>query len=289
MKPARASSFIGICIAAVLPAFAQSGNMTLPKTVDAGSAFSVQTSGSGNASLYVVGLGQVLKHDIQLGGAAYFPEGSLFNAGRYTAFLSAGSSSTSGEFDVVPLAKPTDLSFLAKPSRLPVSLHDGITGAVYVFDTYRNLITNPLSISFALTNPVGATQTRTIPAREGAAWTTMDSSPQQGTDKFVAQAGDVNSSRVIRQVPGDPCGLRMSLQQSGQHVQLQTDPVRDCSGNAVPDGTIVTFTEAFNGAQSTVDVPVKRGIAQVQFPVHEGATISVASGVALGNQIHLEK
>jgi hypothetical protein len=38
-----------------------------------------------------------------------------------------------------------------------------------------------------------------------------------------------------------------------------------------------------------VDVPVKRGIAQVQFPVHQGATISVASGVALGNQIHLEK
>jgi hypothetical protein len=189
----------------------------------------------------------------------------------------------------MPAAKPADLSFLAKPSRLPVGLHDGITGAVYLFDTYRNLITYPTPVSFALTNPAGAVQTRAVVTRNGAAWTSMDSSPQQGTDKFVVQAGDVNSSRVIRQVPGDPCGLKMSALESGQHVQLQTDPVRDCSGNAVPDGTIVTFSETFNGAQSIVDVPVKRGIAQVQFPVHEGATISVASGVALGNQIHLEK
>jgi hypothetical protein len=279
---------VGTALAAALSAFAQSGDMTLPKTVEAGTQFSIQTSGSGNATLYIIGLGQVLKRDVQLGGTANFPAGSLYNAGRYVVVLS-GASSKSDEFDVVPASKPTDLSFLAKPSRLPVSLHDGITGAVYVFDTYRNLITNPMSVSFALTNPSGAVQTRAVATRNGAAWTTMDSTPQQGTDKFVAQAGDVNSSRIIRQVPGDPCGLKMSVQQSGQHVQLQTDPVRDCSGNAVPDGTIVTFTEAFEGAQSTVDVPIKRGIAQVDFPVHNDATISVASGVALGNQIHLEK
>ena len=285
----RSLFLVGAAFAAVLSASAQSGDMTVPKTVEAGSQFSIQTSGSGNATLYIIGLGQVLKRDVQLGGTAYFPAGSLYNAGRYAAVLSSGSSSMSGEFDVRPAAKPADLSFLAKPSRLPVGLHDGITGAVYVFDTYRNLITNPMPVSFALTNPTGAVQTRAVVTRDGAAWTTIDSTPQQGTDKFVAEAGDVNSSRVIRQVPGDPCGLKISALESGQHVQLQTDPVRDCSGNAVPDGTIVTFTEAFNGAQSTVDVPVKRGIAQVQFRVHQGATISVASGVALGNQIHLEK
>ena len=37
------------------------------------------------------------------------------------------------------------LVFLAKPSRLPVGLHDGITGAVYVFDAYKNLIVTPLA------------------------------------------------------------------------------------------------------------------------------------------------
>ena len=59
----------------------------------------------------------------------------------------------------------------------------------------------------------------------------------------------------------------------GQSLELQTNPVRDCSGNAIPDGTIVTFTENYAGTQSTVDVPLKRGIAQVEMRAHSGATI----------------
>jgi hypothetical protein len=117
----------------------------------------------------------------------------------------------------------------------------------------------------------------------------MDSTAQQGIDKFVARVGPVSSARVVAQVPGDPCGLKLSARQSGQHLQLTTDPVRDCNGNAVPDGTIVTFTEAYSGGQSTVDEPLKHGIAEVQMAVHNGATISVASGVVLGNQIRWEK
>jgi hypothetical protein len=78
----------------------------------------------------------------------------------------------------------------------------------------------------------------------------------------------------------------MSAKRSGQQLELQTEPVRDCSGNAVPDGTIVTFTEDYKGMQSTVDVPLKRGIAKVEMPAHNGATITVASGVVLGNEIH---
>ena len=117
----------------------------------------------------------------------------------------------------------------------------------------------------------------------------MDSTAQQGADKFVARVGDVSSMRIVGQVPGDPCTLKMSAHLSGQQVQLQTEPVRDCSGNAVPDGTIVTFTESYQGAQSTVDVPLKRGIAEVKMPARPGARISVASGVVLGNEIRWEK
>jgi hypothetical protein len=62
--------------------------------------------------------------------------------------------------------------------------------------------------------------------------------------------------------------------------------LRDCSGNAVPDGTVVTFTEMYDGGQSTVDVPLKRGIAQTELPAHDGAKISAATGVVLGNEIH---
>jgi hypothetical protein len=117
----------------------------------------------------------------------------------------------------------------------------------------------------------------------------MNSTAQQGTDRFVARIDQVSSERVVGQVPGDPCGLKMTARQSGQKVQLITDPVRDCNGNAVPDGTIVTFTETYNGLQSTVDEPLKHGIAEAEMPPHDGAAFSVASGVVVGNQIRWAK
>jgi hypothetical protein len=119
----------------------------------------------------------------------------------------------------------------------------------------------------------------------GAAWTQFDSTAHQGNGKFIASIGAVSSERVIGQVPGDPCRLKMSATPAGGLIRLQTDPIRDCSGNAVPDGTIVTFTAAYSGDQTTVDVPIKRGIAEAQLPVHPGAVITVASGVVMGNQI----
>ena len=44
-------------------------------------------TGSGNATLYIVGPEQVLKRDVQLGEASIFPAGSLYNAGHYLVFL----------------------------------------------------------------------------------------------------------------------------------------------------------------------------------------------------------
>jgi hypothetical protein len=279
----------GLTLAALPIAFAQGHSMSAPKNIQAGDAFTIQTTGSGKAALFIIGPGQVLKRDVQLGAAASFAAGSLYNAGHYLLVLKSESSVDNDSLDVTPANKPAELSFLAKPSRLPVGLHDGITGAVYLFDAYKNLITTPTPVSFELSSPSGTAQKRTVETHDGAAWTEMDSTAQQGSDKFAARTGDVSSTRIVAQVPGDPCGLKMSARQDGKQLDLATDPVRDCNGNAVPDGTIVTFTENYRGGQSTVDVPLKRGIAQVQMPVHSGATISVASGVVMGNQIGWEK
>lgn len=289
MRPRSACVLMGIAVVAMHLACAQSGGMILPTTVEAGNAFSIQSTGSGKAVLYIVGPGQVLKRDVQLGETTSFPAASLYNAGRYAVALMGTSSTDKGSLTVVPAPAPESLSFLARPSRLPIGLHDGISGCVYIFDTYHNLITAPTSVSFKLSNPSGAEQERSVSAHDGAAWTEMDSTTKEGIDKFEAQIDGVSSTRVVEQVPGDPCGLKMSATQSGQELQLTTSPVRDCSGNAVPDGTIVTFTESYDGAQSTVDVPLKRGIAQVEMPAHAGATITVASGVVLGNEIHWER
>lgn len=274
---------------AISAASAQSGNLNVPASIEAGAAFSIQCGGSGKATLYIVSPSQLIKRDVQLGEAASFAAGSLGNAGHYVVFLSSASVNESGSLEVLPAEKPADLTFIAKPSRLPVSLQGGITGAAYVFDSYRNLITKPQSVSFELSNPSSPTQTRLVQTRNGAAWTQMDSSPHEGKDQFIARVGDVSSTRVVNQVPGDPCSLKMNAKPAGGKIQLQTDPVRDCSGNAVPDGTIVTFTESYNDTRSTVDVPLKRGVASIEMPAHRGATISVASGVVLGNQIRWEQ
>jgi hypothetical protein len=282
-------AFFGALFAAAQLAPAQSGGLTLPSSIEAGSAFSVASSGSGKGTLYIVGLGQAIKRDVQLGETTFFEAGALYNAGPYQVILTGDGPQVTETLEVKPASKPADLSFLAKPSRLPVRLQSGITGAVYVFDSYKNLMTAPLPVNFDLTGPAGDSQTRTVTTRDGFAWTEMNSTAHQGNAKFVARIGNVSSARIIGQVPGDPCGLKMTASPDQDDVKLATAPVRDCSGNAVPDGTIVTFTESYNGLESTVDVPIKRGVAEVKMPSHAGAVISVASGVAMGNQIRWEK
>jgi hypothetical protein len=283
----RAFSFvIGVAIsAAALPALAQNGTLGVPKSVVAGSAFSIQSPSGAQGVLYIAGPSQVLKRDVQPGQPIAIAAGDLDSAGHYLAVLASASSTETGEFDVVPVSQPATLSFLAKPSRLPVGLQNGISGAVYIFDAYQNLITAPTPVSFQLSIPSEAIQSRTVTSHEGAAWTDMNSGSKDGNAKFVAQAGNVSATRIIQQVPGDPCGLKMSAKKVGGQIELETDPLRDCSGNAVTDGTIVTFTESWNGGQTTVDVPLKHGVAEAEVPAYNGARISVATGVVMGNEI----
>ncbi|MGA8110348.1 MAG: hypothetical protein WB974_12975 [Acidobacteriaceae bacterium] len=275
-------------LAAASGSQAQSGSMTLPASVTAGDAFSIPTSGSGSGALYLVGPGQALRREVQLGRSVSIAAGVLYNAGEYAVILATGSGTDAATLTVVPAAQPEVVSFLAEPSRLPVGLANAVSGAAYVFDKYHNLITTPLPVSFDLSNPSTPPQTRTVSTRDGVAWTRMNSAAREGEAKFVARVGGVATTRVIDEVPGDPCGITMSAKPDGGKVELQTAPLRDCAGNPIPDGTVVTFTESRDGMQSTVDVPLKKGIASVEMPAWPGATISVASGVVAGNEIRWE-
>jgi len=265
----------------------QSGGLRFPETVEAGTAFSVLTTGSGEATLYVAGPGDALRRKIQLGQSIAFGQEDLHNAGHYVVFLVSGSSTQSAQFEVIPSRQPATLSFLAKPSRLPVNLSNALSGVVYVFDVFRNLVLQPQPVSFELSDSTGHAQSRTATSHNGVAWVKMNSAAKAGPAQFQAVAGNIREKRVIQQVPGDPCSIRMSARGSGheERVALETEPVRDCNGNAVPDGTIVTFTETYQGGQSTVDVPLKRGVARTEMPARNGAVISVASGVVMGNEI----
>jgi hypothetical protein len=270
-------------------ASAQTSGLSFPEKVEAGTAFSVPTTGSGQANLYIAGPGDAIRRQIKLGENISFGPDDLHNAGHYVAFLVAGSSTQNAQFEVIASHQPATLSFLAKPSRLAVNLPNGLGGVVYVFDIFRNLVLQPQTVSFELSDSTGRTQSRTATTRNGVAWVKMNSAAKAGPAQFQAVAGNIRTKRVIQQVPGDPCSIRMTAHGSSQkekgRVALETEPVRDCSGNPVPDGTIVTFTETYNGGQSTVDVPLKRGIARTEMPARNGAVISVAAGVVMGNEI----
>jgi hypothetical protein len=261
-------------------------SLRFPATVKAGTAFSVSTVGVGPASLYIAGPGGILRRKVQLGETVSFAANDLQVAGHYVAFLLQGATPESVEFDVEPARQVAAVSFLAKPSRIAVNVPNGLSAVTYVFDVFHNLILESQQVSFRITDASGRVESRSATTQSGVAWVRMNSAARAGVAQFEAVAGNIRENRVVQQVPGDPCAIRMAAHQSGGRVALETEAVRDCNGNPVPDGTIVTFTESHPGGQSTVDVPLKRGIARTEMPAIPGAVISVATGVVMGNEIH---
>jgi hypothetical protein len=224
---------------------------------------------------------------VRLGEAVQLDSEDLHAAGVYTALLRAGASVVSRSFVVSP-APVERMSFLAQPSRVPANARDVIGGTVFVMDSRNNLVLTPVPVDFTLAVEGSPSLHRTANTQEGIAWTRMNSSLHSGNAQFTAASADVSIKRIVQQVAAEPCNLRFHAHAAKSAILVETDPVRDCSGNAVPDGMIVTFTDIDPLGKSTVDAVVKKGIAQAMLPVATHATISVAAGVVVGNEIHWE-
>jgi len=253
-----------------------------------GKPLTIGTSGQGDAILYLIGPGQVIKQSIKLGSDAQIKGEDLRSAGRWIAILRSGGKTQSQVFWVKP-GQPENLSFLARPSRVPVAQSNAISGTVFLFDQSHNLVLQPSAVTFDL-SVNGAGTKRSVTSHDGVAWINATSGPKAGAAQFVASVGDVSVRRVVQQVAAEPCGgsLRMRIaQRQKDMIVVQTDPIRDCSGNPVPDGTIVSFIETGQSGKSTIDARVKKGFAQAELPASNDATISVASGVTLGKELHV--
>jgi hypothetical protein len=265
------------CIAIAL----QAAELKVPSTVTAGAGLTIPTSGSGSATLYVSGPGTAIKRKVQLGQDIQLTGDELKYAGRYVVSI---DGSDSAQFFVIA-APVSTIAFLARPSRVPADRPDVIAGTAFVFDKYQNLVLQPQPIKFDLTAN-GQSTTRTETTKDGVAYTKFNSSKKEGAAEFTASAGPASVRRVVQEVASDPCAIRMRAQPDPKGILVQTEPIRDCAGNPVPDGTIVTFTSTDARGKSTVDARIKRGIAQAQLPASPDATISVAAGVVVGNEIH---
>jgi len=285
MRPLHKSCLWFLLIASLSLA-ASASDLRVPQTVTAGEKFTINTSGGGKATLYIVGPSQVLRRTIKLGESVTFDSNDLHSAGHYTVVLAGPSDNETAQMDVIPSLSPASISFLAKPARLPVNVQDAISGVVYVFDVFHNLIDQPGEVSFQLSVPGGATQSRNVSTQNGVAWIKMSSAPKAGMASFMARTGSIGAIRIVQQAPGDACNLKFTAHESHTGISLETDPLRDCSGNALPDGTIVSFTESCDGKQATVDVPIKRGIARTDMPAYPGAIISAATGVVMSSELH---
>lgn len=245
----------------------------MPQKITAGSEISLPSG----ATVYLFGPGTALKKDVKSGTDAKV---TLKQAGRYT-LIANGSAST---VEVVP-AQAKELAFLARPSRVPADRKDVISGTVFLFDNSHNLVIAPTPVKFDLSVKDGASQSRTVQAKDGVAYIKMNSGRQAGAAQFVAAVGDTTVHRVVQQTAADPCNLRMRAEKDKNGIVVETDPIKDCAGNPVPDGTIVTFTATDPQGRSTVDARIKKGVARAQLPPMQNATLSVAAGVVVGNEV----
>jgi hypothetical protein len=280
----RLIQFAFLLAALLFAHVADAAELRVPTDATAGAEVTIPTSGSGEGTFSLVGPGTAIKRAVKLGEPIRLSANDLQFAGRYIAVLN-GSSNDSGVFYVAP-GKPADVAFLARPSRVPASTRQVISGTAFIFDANHNLITQPTAVNFNLGVSNGKPETRTVTSRDGVAYVIFDSGRQAGAAQFTASFSANDVRRVVQVTASDPCNLRMRAQPAKNGVLVETDPIRDCAGNPVPDGTIVTFTEVDSSGRSTVDARIKKGVAQALLPQSESAQLSVAAGVVVGNEIH---
>jgi hypothetical protein len=275
---------VSTCIAGVC--FAQRADLRPPTAVTAGQSTVIATSGSGEATLYLLGPNHTSRKQVHLGQEIPIAIDEVRTAGRYLTILCSTSGCHSAFFYVTP-SSPASLSFLVHPSRVPVKQQNAISGVAFSYDKFNNLVLAPVTIDFQLRSSADESTSRFATTRNGVAWFRTNSSDHAGTTQLVAAVGDLSVHRFVQQVAGDPCNLRVKGQRTAKGILVETEPVRDCSGNPVPDGTVVTFTQTSEGGKSTVDMPIKQGVARAQFLESGPAVISAASGVAMGNQLQV--
>ena len=272
------------CLAVFLAqSFAQ--EITAPKTVVAGEQVSLSITGSGKATFYLMGPGISNKHEINLGEELKLRGDVLRTAGEYRVVV-CGDPCKSATFYVTP-AKPFSISFLVHPSRVPVSQSDAVSGVAFPFDQFHNLVLAPVPINFQLAAGKQSLLNKSVNTQAGAAWFRTSSSKSAGALQVSAAFEDILAKRVVQQVASEPCNLRLTGQRNATGILVQTEPVHDCSGNPVPDGTIVSFTASAGGMKSTVDAPIKKGVARAQMDASGAAVISGASGVVMGNELRV--
>jgi hypothetical protein len=274
-----------VCVAVCIAGVSLAQDLHVPTSAVAGNEATIATTGSGNATFYLLGPGVSRKNDLNLGADIHIPPQDLRNAGHYLAVLCSGTCRSASFY--VNADRPASLAFLVHPSRVAVSLGDAVSGVALPFDHYHNLVLAPVGINFQIAAGTTSLFSRPTRTQDGVAWFRTTSGKSAGIVQVIAALDDLSAKRVVQQVASDPCNLHINGQRTAAGILVQTEPVHDCAGNPVTDGTIVTFTATGANGKSTVDAPIKQGIARAQIKTPGAALISAASGVVMGNELRI--
>lgn len=260
--------------------------LNLPANVRAGEAVVARSTGSGSATFYLIGPGHVAKRQLHAGDSIQISADEIVTSGTYQAIICNPQECANANFYVAP-ARGADLVLLVHPSRVPVGEPNAISAVTVVLDRFQNLVLQPEAVTFGASTKATVVSSPPQMTRQGIVWTRLNSGLKDGTVEISASSGQLSERKVVEQVAAEPCNLHASAENKNNRVVLQTALVRDCRGNAVPDGTIVTFTKLDKLGRSTVDAPIKKGVARAEMAFGGPATISVACGVVVGNDIHM--
>jgi hypothetical protein len=281
-------TFVLLAVFAAMSAAQTPLGLQLPAHLVAGEATTIPSSGSGSATFYLIGPGHVAKRTFQAGNNIQISSVEIATSGTYQAVICTEKEQdcTNTTFYVAP-NRGKELVFLVHPSRIAVAEPNAISAVAVLVDRFQNLVLQPVGVTFHATTKENTVSSPPQMTRNGIAWTRLSSGLKDGRVEISASLGELSERRVVQQVAAEPCHLHVSAEHKGDHIDLQTEPVRDCRGNPVPDGTIVTFTKLDKMGRSTVDAPIKKGVARTEMSLAGPATISVASGVVAGNDIQM--
>src|SRR5438270_12377931 len=175
---------------------ASASEIHVPAQVTAGTAITIQTSGSGDATFYLIGPAVAGKSKVQAGSNIAVDADQLEHAGRYVAVLCASDGCTAKNFSVNPAAA-NRLSFLVHPSRIPVGASQGISAVAIVRDSFQNIVPKPEAVTFSVMakneKPVSAART----SENAVAWVRLTSAKKEGPTKLGASSGHGDEVRVV--------------------------------------------------------------------------------------------
>jgi hypothetical protein len=153
----------------LVAAFAGAAEIHAPAQITAGNPITIQTSGSGDATFYLIGQTQASKRKVQAGTDIKVDSLELERAGIYAAILCASDGCSSANFAVNPAA-PNRLSFLVHPSRVPVDSPNRISAVAVVQDNFHNIVLKPEPVKFSVMPEDGKEVSATRPSENGVAW-----------------------------------------------------------------------------------------------------------------------